>query len=183
MSWCVVCVAQRRCFCALQAVEEVVKNAFREEERVSQFEPVCIIPLVCCELPWRSSTVQKFVDEPLHQGLVGRQQSVQEQAWAQLGDAQSTMSPCSYCKHYTMPYALSTRNFFTCTSKLLYDTKCVPLKKFFYFEHHVSLACIVVLIFHLFHILNALPLCFYLFTVMNNHLVHAQRNGLVGWPY
>ena len=125
-----MCVARRLCFCALQAVEEVVKNAFRVEERVSQFEPLCIIPLVRCELAWRSSTVQKFVDEPLHQGLVGRQRSVQE-AWAQLVDAQSTMSPCSYCKHHTMPYALSTRNFFTCTSKLLCDTKCVPLKKFF----------------------------------------------------
>ena len=55
-----MCVAQGRCFCALQAVEEVEKNAFREEERVSQFEPLCIIPQVCCELAWRSSTVSSL---------------------------------------------------------------------------------------------------------------------------
>ena len=39
------------------------------------------------------------------------------------------------------------------------------------------------LIFHLFHFSNASPLYFHHLTVTNNHLIHAQQDGLVEWPY
>ena len=39
------------------------------------------------------------------------------------------------------------------------------------------------LIFHPFLFLSIFPLYFILLTVMNNHLIHAQQDGLVDWPY
>ena len=81
--------------------------------------------------------------------------------------------------------SLHTQCFLACGSSLLCDAKCVPFLNIN--VCHSRASCPIRtrrgLIFHPFHFLSTFPLNFILRAVMNNHLIHAQQDGLIAWPY
>ena len=76
-----------------------------------------------------------------------------------------------------------TQDFLACGSSCC-EANRVPLETLFCHSRASFLIRIRRgLIFHLFHFLDASPLYFHHLTMMNNHLIHAQEDGLVDWPY
>ena len=88
-------------------------------------------------------------------------------------------------RHHTVTaHTLHTQHFLLRGSRLLCDEKCVLFETT---VRHSRASCLIRtrrgLIFHAYIFFSTLPLHFVLLTVMNNHLIQAQQDGLVDWQY
>ena len=88
-------------------------------------------------------------------------------------------------RHNTVTaHTLHTQHFLARGSRLLCDAKCDLFETT---VRHSRASCLIrtrrSLIFHAYIFLSTLPLHFVLLTVMNNHLIQAQQDGLVDWQY
>ena len=78
---------------------------------------------------------------------------------------------------------LHTQYFLACGPRTLCGTLCVHFKNCSSFSCVMSHSHSLWSDFPPFLLLSTFPLYCILLTVMNNHSIHGQKNGLVDWPY
>ena len=88
------------------------------------------------------------------------------------------------CKQHTAP---RIQYFLACGSRPRYRLKIESRTQGEANNVHSRASCLIrtrhCWIFHLSHIHNAFPLCFYHLVVTTYHLIHGQQDCLVVWPY